>query len=67
MRLTLPRIFQSLALWGVAIFTVVLLVLNSYAQLSTRVFTNDFNAWLLPAIAPLQGWGMPYRDWYRKI
>lgn len=44
--------------------TAVLLLLNTNEQLGNPLLTNDFNAWMLPAIAPLNGLGFPYKDYW---
>src|SRR5258708_2951619 len=47
------------------LFAGVLLLINSEQQLfAGSLFTNDFNAWLLPAIAPLKNMGMPYLNYW---
>ncbi len=50
--------------WWLLLFTSLLFLLNSHTQLASPLFSHDFNAWLLPAIAPLRGLGMPYRDYW---
>ena len=45
-------------------FTFVLILLNNFQQLGQSLYSNDLNAWLLPAVAPLRNQGAPYRSFW---
>lgn len=64
MVLRMFRNLQRLVTFGAGLVTIVFVILNSYTQLDKPLLTNDFNAWMLPAVAPLNGWGMPFRDFW---
>jgi hypothetical protein len=45
-------------------FTAGILLLNSWQQLSSPLYSNDFNAWLMPVAASLRGLGVPFKDYW---